>query len=100
MDLSLSGGDAHHPVAASSPVFTANSHNHLVLVDNTQEVIGKLLRYRQRLSEKCSSTQEGRIDIVLDNAGIEFVADLALAEWLMKLRVTDKVVFHGKVCGC
>ncbi|GLI59447.1 hypothetical protein VaNZ11_001272, partial [Volvox africanus] len=37
-----------------------------------------------------------RIDIVLDNSGLELFADLCLADLLMSAGVADKVVLHGK----
>lgn len=39
-----------------------------------------------------------RVDIVLDNSGVEFFADLALANLLVGKCNVKKVVFHGKVC--
>ena len=37
-----------------------------------------------------------RLDVVLDNAGLEFVSDLALADWLLRAQLVQKVVFHVK----
>ena len=37
-----------------------------------------------------------RIDIVLDNAGVEFFTDLVLAEFLLSARIADEVVFQPK----
>ena len=37
-----------------------------------------------------------RIDFVLDNVGLELVADLCLAEWLLDAQLADCVHFHCK----
>ena len=47
------------------------------------------------LSRNCKNA---RIDIILDNSGLEFFGDLCLAELLLVKRGVSKVVFHGKVC--
>ena len=37
-----------------------------------------------------------RIDIVLDNAGLELLGDMCLADFLTASGLADSVVFHGK----
>jgi hypothetical protein len=37
-----------------------------------------------------------RVDIVLDNAGMELFTDILLAEWLISQNLTDQVVLHAK----
>lgn len=44
------------------------------------------------------SGEVNRVDIVLDNSGLELFADLALADLLVGKCGVKKVVFHGKVC--
>lgn len=39
-----------------------------------------------------------RVDIILDNSGLELFVDLTLAELLIGKCGVKKVVFHGKVC--
>ncbi|PIA13744.1 DUF89 domain-containing protein [Coemansia reversa NRRL 1564] len=43
-----------------------------------------------------SQLKDGRIDIVLDNAGFELLQDVLLAHWLVAVGVAKKVVFHPK----
>lgn len=38
-----------------------------------------------------------RLDIVLDNAGLEVFVDLCLADFMIEKSLADKVMFHGKV---
>lgn len=38
-----------------------------------------------------------RIDIILDNAGLEVFADICLADFLISKNLVEKVFFHGKV---
>ncbi len=38
----------------------------------------------------------GRIDLVLDNAGLELYTDLVLADYLVASGLADTVVLHGK----
>jgi uncharacterized protein with ATP-grasp and redox domains len=37
-----------------------------------------------------------RVDIILDNVGIELISDLALADFLITARLAQQVVLHGK----
>lgn len=41
----------------------------------------------------------GRVDIVLDNSGLELYADLALADYLVASGLASEVVLHGKQVG-
>lgn len=45
---------------------------------------------------KISSLQNGRVDIVLDNAGFELVTDMIFADWLLTTPHVGQVVFHPK----
>jgi hypothetical protein len=40
-----------------------------------------------------------KIDIVLDNAGFEFLTDLVLATYLVQAGYTKKITLHGKRIG-
>ena len=46
--------------------------------------------------ENIDYSPQVRIDIVLDNAGVEFFTDLVLAEFLLSARIADEVVFQPK----
>lgn len=50
----------------------------------------------KRAEHKKNGAKPGRIDFVLDNAGFEFVCDLAFAEWLLHNNFASEVVFHPK----
>ena len=43
-----------------------------------------------------SSATHKQVDIVLDNAGFELFTDLCLAQFLVSMRLANKVVFHCK----
>ncbi|KAN0062846.1 Hairy/enhancer-of-split with YRPW motif protein 2 [Thecaphora frezii] len=46
--------------------------------------------------KQISSLDNGRIDIVLDNAGFELVSDMIFADWLLSTPHVGEVVFHPK----
>lgn len=46
--------------------------------------------------ERLRAAKDGRIDIVLDNAGFEFYTDLALMLFLLDSELVKEVVFHCK----
>ena len=60
------------------------THSKYTLIDNSKK-IGALL-----------ATDCSRVDIVLDNSGIELFTDLVLADMLISLGFTRKVVLHAK----
>ncbi|VDK87713.1 unnamed protein product [Litomosoides sigmodontis] len=81
-DLSLSCGER----AASLP-----------LTDMVDQLVDKILC--NQINEVGCILRNGevsRVDIVLDNSGLEFFADLALADLLVGKCGVKKVVFHGK----
>ena len=47
------------------------------------------------LSTQSTGTKR-RIDIVLDNSGLELFSDLCLADYLIESKLADSVTFHGK----
>lgn len=61
-----------------------------LLVDHTH-IIWELL-----CQPKSSSESRRRIDIVLDNAGLELFSDFCFADWLLKVGLADQVFFHFK----
>lgn len=62
----------------------AHRERHNILIDDTEKVAGLL------------SAGVGRIDFVNDNAGLELLFDLALADFLLRQGWTRQVVFHLK----
>jgi uncharacterized protein with ATP-grasp and redox domains len=54
------------------------------LIDDTPEIVNRI------------SGGLRRVDIVLDNAGMELFTDLLLAEWLISQNLVDQVILHVK----
>lgn len=48
------------------------------------------------LRQPKSSSESRRIDLVLDNCGLELFSDICLADWLLHTGLADKVMFHCK----
>ena len=44
-----------------------------------------------------SLNENARVDLVLDNAGLELFTDLCLGDQLISTGCARKVIFHGKV---
>ena len=65
-----------------------------ILDDHTSEVVKHLLSKKEERGQ--GSGGEGRIDIVVDNAGYELVSDLLLGYCMVKLGIASEVVFHTK----
>lgn len=81
--------DAGKPldVVASAEVLAGQQSS--LLVDDT-------LLVWCHLSERCTGGGAGRIDMILDNAGHELVADLCLAAWLLATKRASSVHLHVK----
>ena len=62
------------------------SGNDFLLVDDSSFVINHLLE-----------SQNGRVDFLNDNAGMELAADLVFADYLLSSQTTDHIRFHLKV---
>ncbi|GMR58887.1 hypothetical protein PMAYCL1PPCAC_29082 [Pristionchus mayeri] len=89
-DLSLSAGNAVN--APTNPVFVATGLQKKILADDMEEAVDDYLTKLEQFRR--GGTR--RVDIVLDNAGLELLMDLLLVEFLFKARLVDKVVLHGK----
>ena len=86
-DASLSG------LSSSTSANQAQLLRTNILADHTQ-VLWDLL---QLLREpKSGSESRRRIDIVLDNSGLELFSDICFADWLLKVGLADQVLFHFK----
>ena len=64
--------------------------DHLLVVND----LPKVLHYIKKI--KNLSTNR-RMDIILDNAGMELVFDMIFAEYTLAMGLVDKVVIHMKV---
>ncbi|PNH11643.1 hypothetical protein TSOC_001501 [Tetrabaena socialis] len=71
-----------------------------VIVDDSEEVLAALAGLMARRAEAAASGGGGgggvRVDIVLDNSGLELFADLCLADLLLEAGAADRVALHGK----
>ncbi|KAF1755379.1 hypothetical protein GCK72_021948 [Caenorhabditis remanei] len=90
-DMSLTGGDDH--TMKMSSIAASSKLADFVLIDDVNELICKVLGPLQ-INEK--KLKNRRVDIVLDNAGVELAGDLVLAEFLLARGFADKVIVHGK----
>lgn len=84
-DLSISGGKD-----------IAQVEDPLAMISQLDDLI--LLNEFQKVWSLISSPSSGPkvIDIIFDNSGYELFSDLCLAHLLVKLKLADKVRFHGK----
>ena len=64
-----------------------------ILADHTQ-ILWELLDLLRE--PKSGSESQRRIDFVVDNAGLELFSDLCFADWLLRVNLADRVVFHFK----
>uniref|UniRef100_A0A914VE78 Damage-control phosphatase ARMT1 n=1 Tax=Plectus sambesii TaxID=2011161 RepID=A0A914VE78_9BILA len=83
-DLSATGGDNHESEA--HPLEQVDELRDYILVNDLEAAYNVLERMEG----------QKRVDIVLDNAGLELFDDLCLAEYLINSNFAKKVVFHGK----
>lgn len=92
-DMSLTGGD--NQIMKMSCVVASAKLSEYVLVDDVNEMTCKVLA---PLQVNQQNSKNRRIDIVLDNAGVELTSDLVLADFLLIRDFADKIVLHGKAC--
>ncbi|KAJ8409699.1 hypothetical protein AAFF_G00217580 [Aldrovandia affinis] len=90
-DLSISAGQDNSQKA--SPIDSLEDLKPFILVDDSNLVWsaltnGKIPGGPWKL--------QGRVDIVLDNAGFELVTDLVFADFLVSSGLASQVHFHGK----
>lgn len=85
---------SHRPDGTGSDCFLSPSSidelQSYILANDTEplfEIISQL---------KPNALSERRLDIIMDNAGLEMMADLCLADLLTACGLVDKVVFHVK----
>ncbi|KAK0417830.1 hypothetical protein QR680_013232 [Steinernema hermaphroditum] len=83
-DLSLSGGDNHS--ANESPIELISLVRRKILANDIDKVVEYLV----------NSRGSGEVHIVVDNASIELVGDLALGDFIRQRNLAKKIVFHGK----
>jgi hypothetical protein len=87
----MSGGSAQpgHGSAGQPELSAARAH---ALADDTT----LLLDYLAGLDPAKMRPRHLRVDIILDNAGYELVADLALVDFLLSAGLADQVMLHTK----
>ncbi|CAB3397488.1 unnamed protein product [Caenorhabditis bovis] len=90
-DMSLTGGD--NSVMNQSAMHASSKLDDLILVNDIDKAV---VEYLYPLVKNKEGLTNRRIDIILDNAGIELVCDLVLAEYFLSMRFADKIVVHGK----
>lgn len=88
-DLSLSCGDAAK--LAESPIESARRLDSFILCNDLPTAIECLL-----LKLKPNKNGSRQLHIVLDNAGPELMGDLMFVEYLLQVKLVDKIVLHGK----
>ncbi|KAL3101198.1 hypothetical protein niasHT_027954 [Heterodera trifolii] len=82
-DLSLTGGDPHF---MSDTIFhELDQLRPHILADDLDKAVDEYLGRPQK-----------RIDIVLDNSGLEVFVDLCLSDFLLSKGLASKVILHGK----
>jgi len=86
IDLSLSCGSKVE--MQSDPIKVVDELDKFVLVDNSKEIWVEI--------SKSSIVKDLIIDIVLDNAGLEVMTDMCLAEYLTTMYNAARVRFHCK----
>lgn len=91
-DLSLSSGQAVTE-KVSDLINMLESFEDNILC-NHSEALWEFLNDLK--SERIASQKHVRIDIVLDNCGIELASDLILADFLLRHDFIDEIVLHGK----
>ncbi|CAB07370.1 Sugar phosphate phosphatase [Caenorhabditis elegans] len=90
-DMSLTGGDDH--TLAMSSMSASSKLADFVLIDDVNDMIVKVLG---PLKINANHETNRRIDIILDNSGVELTGDLIVAEFFISRGFADKVVIHGK----
>lgn len=81
----ISGGSADPSSGTESADLSAALQH--VLADDTTDLLSLFEGVEPKLS---------RVDIILDNAGYELVADLALADFLLGSGRADRIILHAK----
>ncbi|PAV65537.1 hypothetical protein WR25_00820 isoform A [Diploscapter pachys] len=88
-DLSVSGGDAS--TVKHSLLEAARARDSYILQNDVEKTIREII-----LPLKERPTSHHRIDIILDNAGVELSMDLFLADFLVHAGLANNVILHGK----
>ena len=88
-DLSLLSSLTPHDLQSRQGKAAREASKANVVADDT----GKVWKFLSQ--QKQQGTGTGRINLVLDNAGFEFLADLVLIGYLLESGFATKVVLHG-----
>ena len=82
---------------ADLSIFPSSGGNEQVNLDAEQMEAKIVVNHLNALMRFFKTGKKKRIDIVLDNVGVELVADLVLAFWLVKADFAEQVVLHHKI---
>ena len=88
MSLS-SGNDVSSKV--KNLVELLDSFKENILCDHTQEMWSHLIQLK-----KSETSQSRRVDVILDNCGIELAADLIFCDFLLRNQIVDVIHLHPK----
>ncbi|KAF9136197.1 hypothetical protein BGX30_011310 [Mortierella sp. GBA39] len=99
----LSSGSSNNSSANASPA-ASTVHLDQVVLEDREEHASELEKHADKilsndselLWSKVKSLRNGRIDIILDNAGFELYVDFVFADYLVRAGFASEVVFHAK----
>ncbi|KAF9150201.1 hypothetical protein BG015_007998 [Linnemannia schmuckeri] len=99
----LSSGSSNNSSANASPA-ASTVHVDQVAQDSPEEHASELEKHADKilsndselLWSKVKSLRNGRVDIILDNAGFELFVDFVFADYLVRAGFASEVVFHAK----
>lgn len=90
-DLSLSCGSDNCESVRSDPRANIEKFKKFILADDSEAIWNHLIKLKQD-----PEVTDVRVDIVLDNYGMEFFSDLILADFLITSNLATSVLFHPK----
>ncbi len=96
MMASVDNYDASQIDLSSSSSQSAEDKTRLMRTNILSDHTSILWDLMQLLLRPRPSSKSQRIDIVLDNCGLELFSDIALADWLLSAGLSDVVMFHFK----
>ena len=77
--------------------FPAAGSGQKIEVDPDQMEAKIVVNHLNPLMHFFKEGKKKRIDIILDNVGVELISDIVLAYWMVKANFADQVVLHHKI---